>query len=53
MSNDCPRVTPGDGTAEIVAELSCWKRLSDSGTTVVFKCTIVETGIDTPLAVLI
>ena len=42
----------GHGTAEMVAELSCWKWLSDSGTTVGFELADGRQRHDGPPAVL-
>ncbi len=43
-----PTVRPGNGTAESVAELSCWKLVSEFGCTTLFTDATLESGTSAP-----
>ena len=46
-----PTVRPGNGTAESVAELSCWKLVSEFGCTTFFTVATLESGTRVPALV--
>ena len=46
-----PTVRPGNGTAESVAELSCWKLVSEFGCTTLVTDATLESGTKVPALV--